>query len=166
MLEHSPLANDIPHAFGAHHYGSRSAGRGGAGRSGEHSPRRTFIFADILECKGQAGIFALDNADLAKGAFAHDAQEAEVVEVNCGDGQSAFGHPKGRGGRGSAVPSRTLIGERDWLALPVAHCITDGRDVKRDPRAGGRTATCTEEERSHEAYAFGRCKCIGIRSRR
>lgn len=44
--------------------------------------RRTFIFADVLEGKGEAGVFALDDADLAKGAFSDDAQEAKVVEVD------------------------------------------------------------------------------------
>lgn len=31
---------------------------------------RTFIFTDIFERKCQVGVFALDNADLAKGASA------------------------------------------------------------------------------------------------
>jgi hypothetical protein len=43
---------------------------------------RTFLFTDILECKRQAGVFALDNANLSKGTFSDHAEEAKVVEVN------------------------------------------------------------------------------------
>jgi hypothetical protein len=46
----------------------------------------TFVFAYVLERKGEAGVFALDNAHLAKGALSDDAQQAEVVEVHCGAG--------------------------------------------------------------------------------
>lgn len=45
--------------------------------------RQTFIFSYVLERKGEAGVFALDNAHFAKGSFADDSQQAEVVEVHC-----------------------------------------------------------------------------------
>jgi hypothetical protein len=43
---------------------------------------RTFLFTNILERKRQAGVFALDNADLSKGTLSDNAEEAEVVKVN------------------------------------------------------------------------------------
>jgi len=43
----------------------------------------TFIFPYILERKREARVFPLDDAHLAECAFAHDAQQAEVVEVHC-----------------------------------------------------------------------------------
>jgi hypothetical protein len=46
----------------------------------------TFVFAYVLERKGEAGVFALDDAHLAEGALSDDAQQAEVVEVHCGAG--------------------------------------------------------------------------------
>lgn len=54
--------------------------------SGPWSPwgcTQTFIFPYVLERKGEAGVLALDNAHLAKGSFADDAQQPEVVEVHC-----------------------------------------------------------------------------------
>lgn len=33
---------------------------------------RTFIFANVFEGKGQAGVLALDDADLSKGTSADD----------------------------------------------------------------------------------------------
>lgn len=50
--------------------------------------RRTFIFADVFEGKGQASVLALDDADLAEGAAAYHPQEAEVVEVHCAKNKS------------------------------------------------------------------------------
>ena len=46
--------------------------------------KHTFILSYVLECKCEAGVLALDNAHLAKGALADDAQQAEVVEVDLG----------------------------------------------------------------------------------
>jgi hypothetical protein len=43
---------------------------------------RTFIFANVLERVGGAVVFALDDADFAKSAFADDAEETEVIEVD------------------------------------------------------------------------------------
>jgi hypothetical protein len=43
----------------------------------------TLILPDVLESKGETGVFPLDDADLAKGALADDAQQAEVVEIDC-----------------------------------------------------------------------------------
>jgi hypothetical protein len=55
------------------------------GRLGDPGARGlTFVFAYILERKGEAGVFALDDAHLAEGALSDDAQQAEVVEVHCG----------------------------------------------------------------------------------
>jgi hypothetical protein len=45
--------------------------------------RLTFVFSYVLERECEARVFALDNAHLAKGALADDAQQAEVVEVHC-----------------------------------------------------------------------------------
>ena len=42
--------------------------------------RRTFIFAYVLERKGETCVFALDNAHLAECALADDSQQPEVVE--------------------------------------------------------------------------------------
>jgi hypothetical protein len=47
------------------------------------STRRTLIFPDVLEREGQAGVLALDDAHLAKGTFADDSQQPEVVEIDC-----------------------------------------------------------------------------------
>jgi hypothetical protein len=35
---------------------------------------RTFIFTDVFESKSAIGVFAFDNADLAKGAFTDNAE--------------------------------------------------------------------------------------------
>jgi len=43
----------------------------------------TFIFPDILESKGQACIFPLDDPHLPEGTLSHHSQEAEMVEVDC-----------------------------------------------------------------------------------
>lgn len=45
----------------------------------------TFIFANIFQCEGQAGILSFDDANLSKCSFAHHSQESEVVEVDCGE---------------------------------------------------------------------------------
>ena len=63
---------------------------------GRAGPRQTFIFPYVLEGECEAGVFSLDNADLAKGAFAHDSQQAKVVEVD-------------------------LVGEDDGLAVALTH---------------------------------------------
>lgn len=43
----------------------------------------TFIFANVFQGEGQAGIFSLDDADLPKRTFPHHSQESEMVEVDC-----------------------------------------------------------------------------------
>lgn len=43
----------------------------------------TFIFANVFQGEGQAGILSLDDANLSKGTFAHDAQESEMIEIDC-----------------------------------------------------------------------------------
>jgi hypothetical protein len=47
--------------------------------------RLTFILSYILEGECEAGVLALDDAHLAEGALADDTQQAEVVEVHCGE---------------------------------------------------------------------------------
>lgn len=44
--------------------------------------RQTFIFSYVLERKCEAGVLALDNAHFAKGSFADDSQQPEMVEVH------------------------------------------------------------------------------------
>jgi hypothetical protein len=46
--------------------------------------RLTLIFSYVLERKGKACVFALDDAHFSKSTFADHAQQAEVVEVHCG----------------------------------------------------------------------------------
>lgn len=79
MLEHSSLADNISNAFRFDNYskgllvGHLSYSHSAAStveRSVDVFLLRTFIFTDILERKCQVGVFALDNADLAKGASA------------------------------------------------------------------------------------------------
>lgn len=60
MFEHAAFADDVAYAFGAD----------------------DLVFPDVLEGKGEAGVFPLDDADLSEGAAADDAQEAEVVEAH------------------------------------------------------------------------------------
>lgn len=43
----------------------------------------TFIFSYVLERKCEACVFPLDDAHLAECALAHNAKQAEVVEVDC-----------------------------------------------------------------------------------
>lgn len=43
----------------------------------------TFIFADVFECERQTSIFALNNADFAKSAFANDPEKFEMIELHC-----------------------------------------------------------------------------------
>lgn len=43
----------------------------------------TFIFANVFQGEGQAGVLSLDDANLSKSTFAHDAQESEMIEVDC-----------------------------------------------------------------------------------
>lgn len=45
--------------------------------------KQTFIFSYVLERECEAGVLALNNAHFAKGSFADDAQQPEVVEVHC-----------------------------------------------------------------------------------
>ena len=48
-----------------------------------HSPvSRTFIFPYVFEGKCEAGILALDYANLAKGSLPYHAEQSEVIEVD------------------------------------------------------------------------------------
>lgn len=113
MLEHPPLADDIPHALGPYNCYTTSASSPverlrvdvccqqvaqlrGAGRL-------TFILPYVLESKGEASVLALDDAHLAEGALADDSQQPEVVQVDCGQvlvskRASPGGCGEGRGG--------------------------------------------------------------------
>ena len=46
------------------------------------SVSRTFIFPYVLEGKCEAGILALDYANLAKGSLPYHAEQPEVIEVD------------------------------------------------------------------------------------
>lgn len=50
---------------------------------GAEVAERTFIFSNVLERKRQPCVLALDDAHFAKGTFANNAQQAEVIEVDC-----------------------------------------------------------------------------------
>jgi hypothetical protein len=82
VLEHAALADDVADALGPYDCDTASVPF-----PDSLSPcvrGLTFVLADVLERKGEAGVLALDDAHLAKGALADDAQQAEVVEVHCG----------------------------------------------------------------------------------
>ena len=87
VLEHAAFADNVADALGAYDCDTTSAGRGGGKERGFGWGWRTLIFANVLEGKREARVLALDDADLAKGALADDAQQAEVVEVDCSRGQ-------------------------------------------------------------------------------
>lgn len=44
--------------------------------------QHTFFFSNIFQRKGQTGIFSFDDPDFAKGSFADDAEQTEMVEVD------------------------------------------------------------------------------------
>lgn len=97
MLEHATFSNDIANALGSYNCPHSLAGPLALGCSGvrnhdsfceaivgtcQEPGRRTFIFANVFECKGQTSVFALDDADLSEGAATNHAQEAKVVQVH------------------------------------------------------------------------------------
>lgn len=96
MLKHPPLPYDIPYAFRAYH----------------------LIFSDVLEGKREARIFAFDYPNLAKGPFAHDSKQTEVIEVD-------------------------LVGENDGLCIRIAH-LQRSRALACPWVGGARTAECIE----------------------
>jgi len=79
---------------------------------------QTLIFANVLEGKGQAGVSSLDDADLAKGAFADDSKKAEVIEVHC-EGRSVRVCCRVGCQRGYS----TLVGKDYRLSIGVAHGV-------------------------------------------
>lgn len=85
MLEHAALSYDIPYAFGPDDcmMSTMSATMPGADFAGLWVGLRTFIFADILQCKRQVGVFSFNDAYFAKGSSADDSQQSKVVEVYC-----------------------------------------------------------------------------------
>lgn len=70
--------------------------------AGTNAGRHTLILPNILEGKRQARVFALDYADFAEGAFADDAKESEVVQVDWTTSGSAA--VDGHGGGGETNP--------------------------------------------------------------
>ena len=100
--------------------------------------RQTFIFSYVLERKREAGVLALDNAHFAKGSFAYDAQQPEVVEIHCvvvvsfvhqaspqdmaGADQCSRGHDAGMQHLTTLDSGlRTLVGEHHGLAVTLTH---------------------------------------------
>jgi hypothetical protein len=63
--------------------------------------RLTFILSYVLERECEARILALHDAHLSEGALADDAQQAEVVEVHCEDGQRGCSGGTRRGASGA-----------------------------------------------------------------
>jgi hypothetical protein len=53
--------------------------------------RRTFILSYILESECEAGVLALNDADLSERTFADNTQQTKVVEVNCQTEKLALG---------------------------------------------------------------------------
>jgi len=45
----------------------------------------TLIFANVLQGKGQASIFPLDNSDLSKSTLSDNPQEPKVIEIHYKD---------------------------------------------------------------------------------
>lgn len=43
----------------------------------------TFIFANVFQGEGQAGVLSLNDANLSERTFPHYSQESEMVEVDC-----------------------------------------------------------------------------------
>ena len=109
MLQHPPLAYDVPHALRPYH----------------------LIFPDIFQRKRQARVLSLHYSDFAKGTLADNAQQAEVVEIHLvgEDDGLAIGvaHLRRRGGaletgrsRGDLVGAGSSI--RGARRLPQRHC--------------------------------------------
>lgn len=94
--------------------------------------RLTFIFADVLECKRQTRVFSFDDADLAKGALADDAEQAEMVEAYCCPSMAV--HTR------QAPSWPTFIGEDDGLAAGIAHCWSSVGLPVKSTRCGGLTS--------------------------
>lgn len=105
MLQHPPLSYYIPHTFRANN----------------------LIFSNVLERKCEARVFSLDDSDLAKGAFADNPEEAEVIKVD-------------------------FVGHTYGLAAGVAHCeCKGGRCWAVFGNVVGSVRTCKE---CMSAFAF------------
>ena len=70
MLEHAPLADDVSHALRSDDCHATAVSMLTVVERPGLFP--TFIFADVFESKGQAGVLAFDDADLAKRPFTDD----------------------------------------------------------------------------------------------
>lgn len=88
MLEHAAFADDVPYALGSYNCGKKPRQHSDQRRRDwmdavrRFAARRTFIFPYVFQSKGQAGVLALDDANLSEGASADDTQESEMVEVH------------------------------------------------------------------------------------
>jgi len=77
VFEHPPFANDVPNTLGAH---DCTPGQQRSPSSSTLSKycywsrivRRTLIFPYIFQSKCETSVFALDDADLAKGTLSDD----------------------------------------------------------------------------------------------
>ena len=84
--------------------------------------KHTFIFANVLQCEGQAGIFPLHDSNFSESAPADDSQETEVIEVHLGfrgcqqDCTGPWSPP-----RGSRRERLTFAVEIDGLSLTISH---------------------------------------------
>ena len=85
MLEHAALSYNIPYAFGPDDciLSIMSATTPESDFAGFCVGLRTFIFANILQCKRQIGVFSFNDAYFAKGSSADNSQESKMVEVYC-----------------------------------------------------------------------------------
>ena len=79
VLEHAALPDNVAHALGPDHWRPLAAKRA---KLGLGLCWLTLVFANILEGKRQAGVFALDDANLAKCAPADNPQKTKVVEAD------------------------------------------------------------------------------------
>lgn len=98
--------------------------------------RQTFIFPYVLERKGEASIFALNDAHFAKGALADDAQQPEVVEVHCVVVRSRSFRPR-------------VQAWQAWQAQ--ARCSSRGHDAGLQ-----HTAQRRSQRRTADNYCYGR----------
>ena len=78
VFQHPSLSDDVPYTFGSHDWKNTLSAI--IHSSGIRS--RTFIFANILESKCQAGVFPLHYSYLAKGTLPYHTQQAEVIEID------------------------------------------------------------------------------------
>jgi hypothetical protein len=104
VLEHAALTDDVADALGPYDCDTALASGPWAWRTlavAAAHERLTFILSYVLERECEARILALHDAHLSEGALADDAQQAEVVEVHCEDGQRGCSGGTRRGASGA-----------------------------------------------------------------